>query len=478
MRDKLEQNVADFIGRHGLFAGVQRVLLAVSGGADSTALLHILHALRTQGRLDATLICAHINHRLRGPASDDDERFVVAQAARLGLPAVTRAIDVRAHARERKLSIETAARQLRLESLTEIAHDRQCTWVSTGHQKNDNAETVLQRLRRGTGFRGLAGIRPTRRLDDLWLASPLLGATRQEILRYLENRGLPWREDHTNVDVAYTRNYIRHRLLPGLQREAQGSLVDALSELADSATRLYARVEREVEEAWPGLVNATEDKVILHAPGLALLPEIVAVELIRRAVACPAIGPSDLAELHYRGLLQLARPGPGEKEISLPGGLVARREQEHLTLSKGGLAGKMVGEAHPAAPVALAVPGRTQCAGRQIETRILSRSEIDVARIAGDKSPFCEYLDFDRIEPPVIVRPRRAGDRFQPLGMAGEKKVGKFLTTAQVPREVREQVLIFADRAGIVWVCPVRIGERIKITERTQHVLHLTVSVS
>jgi tRNA(Ile)-lysidine synthase len=339
-------------------------------------------------------------------------------------------------------------------------------------------------LGRGTGFRGLAGIRPARWIGDLWLASPLLGVTRQEIVRYLNDHGLAWREDHTNVDVTYMRNYIRHRLLPGLQREAHGNLIDALAGLAASATRLYGRIEREVEEAWPGLVEVGEDKVIIRAPQLASLPEIVAVELIRRAVACPAVGGSDLAELHYRGLLRLARQGSDGKELSLPGGLVARRKPEHLTLGKdrqvgcvprtAGTGGMMGRDAHPT--VVLAIPGRTRLAGSQIEAQILPWSEADSARIAGDKSPLCEYLDFDRIEPPLIVRPRRVGDRFQPLGMAGEKKVGKFLTTAQVPRNVRDRILIFADRAGIVWVCPVRIGERIKVTRRTQRVLQLTVS--
>jgi len=215
MSDRLEETVAEFMYRYGLFAGAERILLAVSGGADSTALLHILMALKAQGRIKADLVCAHINHQLRGPASEADEQFVVAEAKRLGLPVVTRAVDVRAHARKLRLSLETAARQLRLASLAEIARERECAWLGTGHQKNDNAETVLQRLLRGTGFRGLAGIWPVRRFADLQLASPLLCATRAEIVQYLQRRALPWREDATNVDVAYTRNRIRHQLLPG-----------------------------------------------------------------------------------------------------------------------------------------------------------------------------------------------------------------------------------------------------------------------
>jgi tRNA(Ile)-lysidine synthase len=121
------------------------------------------------------------------------------------------------------------------------------------------------------------------------------------------------------------------------------------------------------------------------------------------------------------------------------------------------------------------VPGETQFAGGTIEARIFGRDEVDAARIAGDKGPFVEYLDLDQVTPPLMVRTRRPGDRFQPLGMPEEKKVGKFLTTAKVPQVLRERILIFADREKIVWVCPVRLSERMKITERTRRVLQLTV---
>ncbi len=477
MMDRLEETVAEFIRRHGLFAGADRILLAISGGADSIALLHILLALKAQGRIGADLVCAHINHQLRGPASDADEQFVVEQASLLGLPVVTRAVEVRAHARRHRLSLETAARQLRLASLAEIARSRECTWIGTGHQKNDNAETVLQRLLRGTGFRGLAGIRPTRPFDDLRLASPLLGATRAEIGRYLKTRDLPWREDATNVDVAYTRNYIRHRLLPFLQTQAQGNLVEELSGLAASAGRLSDRVEREAEEAWSRLARPTADEIVIQASGLASLPELVAVELIRQAAASLTAGAGELAEPHYRAILELARKNLRGKRISLPRGLIVRCEREHLVLSQDREhgAGAMVHGTHPTPPTVLTVPGKTCFAGQEIEARIVQRDEVDAAELTGDKDPFIEYFDLDRVKLPVMVRTRKAGDRFQPLGMAGEKKIGKFLTTAKVPRDLRECILVLADRERIIWVYPVRISEQAKITDRTHHVLQLTI---
>jgi tRNA(Ile)-lysidine synthase len=473
MSDRLEETVAEFIRRHGLFAGAERILLAVSGGADSIALLHILTALKARGRIEADLVCAHINHQLRGPASEADEQFVVAQANLLSLPVVARAVEARAHAQRQRLSLETAARQLRLGSLTEIARGRACAWIATGHQKNDNAETVLQRLRRGTGFRGLAGIWPARRFDDLQLASPLLCATRDEIVQYLKRRALPWREDATNVDTAYTRNYIRHQLLPLLQQDARGSLVEELSELATSAERLYVRIEREAEEARSNVAQSVAGNVILDALGLASLPEPVAIELIRRAVVSLG-GESDWAGPHYKSVLQLAQKSKGGKRAALPGGLTARREWTQIILSTREPAG--VGLAPPtSAPTVLAVPGETQFAGRVIEASILPRGEMDLAKLTRDKGRFTEYLDVDHVKLPIMVRTRKAGDRFQPLGMAGEKKVGKFLTTAKVPRQLRERILVLADREEIVWVYPIRIGERVKITVGTRRVLQLTI---
>ena len=471
----MEQTVAGFIRLHGLFAGAGRILLAISGGADSTALLHILQSLRAHGLLSAELVCAHVNHQLRGPASDEDERFVVKQATHLGLPVVTRAVDVRTYAKTHRLSIETAARRLRLEALGEIATASRCTWVATGHQKNDNAETVLQRLHRGTGFRGLAGIRPARRLGNgPWFASPLLDVTRDEITAYLSQRKLDWREDRTNIDLTYTRNYIRRKLLPALQRESHGSLVEELSALAASASRLYDHVQRDAEEAMSQLAQVHEGSITLAASRLSLLPELIAVELIRQALVKLGCGEQNLTQDHYTKIAQLSRSVAGG-ELALPGGFTARREREEVVFSRPAPCARGMELVSPSPSVALRIPGETQFAGYRIEARILHAGELDPRQIKGDKNPFCEYLDLDRVRPPVAVRPRQPGDRFQPLGLNSEKKLGKFLTAARVPANVREHVLVFTDQEKIIWACPVRIAEPVRITRQTQRILMLEV---
>lgn len=467
MPDGLEDKVFEFIRLHGIFAGNGGILIAVSGGADSIALLHVLATLRTD------LVCAHVNHQLRGQAADEDERFVVEQATLLNLPVVARTVDVRSHAKAHKLSVETAARQLRLAALAEIAREHGCSWIATGHHKNDNAETVLHRLRRGTGFRGLAGIRPVRPAGEgLSLARPLLCVTRDEILRHLHERGLSWREDHTNADIVHTRNFIRHRLLPLLQQEAHGSLVEELSQLAAAAARLSERVRRQADRAWTANVQAEADEIRIEASQLASLPEWIAVELIRRGLASLGCGERNLTEGHYQSVLKVARQQLEAERTSLPNGFIASLESDQLVL-RHGVRGSRLDALD--APFVLDIPGTTAFADREIDARILPRCEIDMARVTSDKGPFCEYLDWDRIEPPVVVRPRRPGDRFQPLGLEAEKKVGKLLTAARIPRRSRERTIIFADRQRILWVCPVRIAESAKITDETRQVLRLTV---
>jgi len=474
--DSMEQSVAGFIRLHGLFAGAGRILLAISGGADSTALLHVLQSLRAHGLLEAELVCAHVNHRLRGPASDEDERFVIEQATRLGLPIVRRAVDVRAHAKAHRLSVETAARRLRLEALQEIAQTSGCTWVATGHQKNDNAETIIQRLRRGTGLRGLAGIRPARRLGDgPWFASPLLNVTRDEIVAYLNRQKLDWREDRTNIDLTYTRNYIRHKLLPALQGESHGSLVEELSDLAASARRLYDRVQRDAEEAMSQLAQTHEDGIALGASRLSSLPELVVVEVVRQTLVTLGCGEQNLTADHYQGIVQLARSAAG-RELALPAGFTARREREVIILARPAPRPRRVGLAPPSPSITLRIPGETQFAGYRIEARVLDARALNMGRIKGDKSPFCECLDLDRVRQPVTVRTRRAGDTFRPLGLDREKKLGKFLTTAKAPRELREHILVFADQEKIIWVCPVRIADPARVTDETQRILMLKVT--
>ena len=475
---EFEKKVAGFIKANELFSSSDKILLAVSGGADSIALLYAMWALKTENILSAELHCGHINHQLRGAEADLDEDFVIAQAAKLKLPVMTKRIDVRGFARVNKLSIETAARNLRIESLLDIARTNNCSRIATGHQKNDNAETVLQRLARGTGFRGLGGIWPMRAFDgNIRFVRPLLCVTRDEIIDYLEQRNLKWRIDYTNADCTYRRNYMRHRLLPALQQQCNSSIVEQLFSLSQSARRFYSSVCRHAENVWPKLADSADDKVVMNLGKFLSEPPAIKVELIRRSLTVLGSGERDLTQRHYEKILCLTEQNASGKKIELPGSFVVRREYGNLIFTrceKRSHYNKQIGKS-----VELEVPGRTQFGQYLIEAIIFEAKEqkyLAPSFTGGFVPQFIEKFDLDKLEPPIFVRPREAGDKFWPLGLPAEKKVGKFLTSAKVPQELRRKILIVTGCEKIIWVWPIRISEKAKITSDTRRILQLQIT--
>jgi tRNA(Ile)-lysidine synthase len=476
---EFETRLADFIMANGLFgspSGVPgtagKVVLAVSGGADSMALMYAVHALKTESLLKAKMLCAHINHQLRGTEGDLDEEFVVAQATKLELALATRRIDVREFARLNKLSIETAARQLRMKALMDIAEANDCSLIATAHQKNDNAETVVQRLSRGTGLRGLAGIWPQRVFAGrISFVRPLLCFTRDEILEYVQRRSLKWRSDHTNADCTYRRNYIRHRLIPALEKDCSGSLVEELSQLARSARGYCCVIRSRADELWPRLADCDGGKTVLNLEPFLVEPQPVKVELIRRGLAAIACGERYVTEKHYAAILQLAEHKVTGRKMELPGGFVVRREYGNLTFSN-----CRVGPAPPVSPVTVEIPGQTKFGSFLIHATILEENKADFERFKAAKTDSIEWFDMDKIRPPLLVRRRRPGDRFVPLGQTGEKKLGKFLTAQRVQHEIRRKVLVVTDQEKIIWVWPARISEQSKITGETRKILQLQMT--
>jgi len=544
MLSEFEQKVGDFIKANELFGSADKILLAVSGGADSTALLYAMRALSSENVFGAKLLCAHINHQLRGAEADSDEDFVIAQAAELKLAITTKRVDVRGFAGRNKLSIETAARKLRIKNLLEIARANNCDCVATAHQKNDNAETILQRLTRGTGFRGLGGIWPMRVFGDEFtdvcktnetvvktrgtngltstppnkfeggtqycpnFVRPLLCVRRDEIIKYLQERNLKWRQDHTNADCTYRRNYIRHRLLPTLQQDCSGSLVEQLSELSESARRFYKLVCSRADEVWQKVADCVGEKVTLDSKMLLAQSQPVMVELVRRSLTAIGCGERDLTQRHYEGILRLAEQNISGRKIMLPGEFVVGAEYGNLFFSRPQKSeirsqktevrnqksevrnlSSVLAVRHPVdcplSAVVLEVPGQTRFGRYLIEATVLDArySMLDTrkktkSRIENRESriQFVERFDFDKIKPPLVVRFRKPGDRFVPLGLGEEKKVGKFLTAARVPQEVRQKLLIVADSERIIWVWPIRIGEQAKVTSGTRKILQLQIT--
>ena len=471
---EFEKKVAGFIEANGLFGPEGKILLAVSGGADSTALLYAVCAIKAENLLGSDILCAHINHQLRGAESDGDEAFVIAQTEKLNLTVITKRLDVRGFASKNKLSIETAARKLRVENLLDIAKNNNCIWVATAHQEDDNAETIIQRLIRGTGFRGLGGIWPLRIFaDDIGFVRPLLCVRRDEILEYLKKRNLKWREDRTNVDCAYRRNFIRHRLLPAIQQQCSGSIVEQLWKLSQSAQRFYSLAYNEAEKVWPDMAKVGSEKVTLNLKSFSAQPPAVKIEIVRRSLLHLGSGERDLTQQHYDRVLQSAQQNISNRKIELPGGFAIRREYGNLIFTR--CRGVDTGEKHADETIELQIPGQTQFSNFLIEATILEADRKRFEKFKQEKTDFIEWFDLDKVTLPVTVRLRRAGDKFWPLGLAGGKKVGKFLTAEKTPQEIRKKAIIVTDAEGIIWVWPVRTGEQAKVTDRTRKILQLHI---
>ena len=475
MLSDFEKKVADFIKANRFFESANRIVLAVSGGADSTALLYVLQALKNEKILNADVVCAHINHQLRGADADLDEDFVIEMARKLNYRVTTNRLDVRGFAEKNKLSIETAARRLRIECLLDIAGAENCKCIVTAHHSNDNAETILQRIIRGTGFRGLGGIWPVRVFaDDIRFARPFLSVTRDEINEYLKKRNLKWRTDHTNADCTYTRNFIRHRLLPAVQQDCKGSIVKELSKLAASARKFYGLVCNYAEKVWPELTHCSENEIKLNLKTFVNQHPEIMVELIRRSLTAVGCGQRDVTSRHFKRILQLAKKNVTSGKIELPSGFVVRRECGYLIFAppeKSSTLDKIISET-----VRVEVPGQTIFGQYLIEATALEINECQIEKFKTPKTAFIERFDLDKIKLPLVVRFRKDGDRFWPLGLEAEKKVGKFLTSAKVPQQLRRKLLVVTDGEKIIWLWPIRISEKTRVTNKTRKILQLQIT--
>lgn len=464
----MEQKVVDFIAAEGLFKPGEKVLLAVSGGADSTALLYITASLRAGGVMPLEISCAHVNHQLRGDEAQRDEEFVVSRCNKLNLPVITRRIGVRGYAHTKKVSIETAARKLRIDALLDIATQQNCTCIATAHQKNDNAETILYRMIRGTGFRGLCGIWPAKQFGSgIRFVRPLLCASRDKIIQYLNSRSLKWCADKTNEDLVYKRNFIRHQLLPTLQKDCSKVLVEELSELAKASRSFYQMICEKADEVWPDVAVAKGREVILNSEVLTRQHPEVQIEIVRRVLSQLDAGEQEITQWHYKNILCLS----SSEKLQLPKGVEVFRQGGKIIFNRPRK--KTDSRTVQVSPKQLNIPGKTEFAGVLIEAEVLDYERADFEKFKATKSDYVEWFDFGNLKLPLEIRLWEKGDCFWPLGMRAEKKVGKFLTDAKVSPVLRKNLFVVADSEKIIWLYPIRISEQAKVANQTNKVLQL-----
>jgi tRNA(Ile)-lysidine synthase len=471
MANGFEKKVGIFCKANGLLCGSGNVLVAVSGGADSIALLSVMCGLKKAGMVGGEIIACHINHNLRGKESQKDAELVAETAKAKSIPLKTISVDVSGFAKTNKLSIETAARQVRLDALIEMAAESECIAIATGHHKDDNAETMVHRIVRGTGFRGLGGIWPKRKAaEGIEFIRPLLCAGREEVLSYCEEKNLNWRKDSSNDDIRFTRNRIRHLLLPELEKQSAGRLADKLMDLSSSSGRLLSRICQRADDVWGDIVlEASGSEVVLDREGFGRLSRVVAVEIARRALVSIGSGEQDLTSGHYDGIVGLADGGRGGRKLELPGGFEVVAEYGKIIFSHS----KGPKEVVAGGGVSLPVPGEVEFGDFTIKTEVLDAGKCDIAQFRAAKDRFIEWFDIDRIAGPLTVRSRKEGDKFRPMGFVKNKKIGKFLTAQRISSEIRLKIAIIEDGEKIIWLGPVRPCEQTKIVVGTRQILQI-----
>ena len=452
------------------------VVVGVSGGADSVALLSALRELSGAEGGGYRLIVAHLHHGLRDEA-DAEEQFVAELARRWGLPLETRRCDVRAEAHERREGVEQAGRRARYEFLLDVARRCRAGCVAVGHHADDQVETVLFHVIRGCHLRGAAGMGARRELGEgVALVRPMLGLRRADVEGYCARGGLEWCRDASNSDPAFRRNIIRAELLPLLRRlnpqveEAILGLAAAAGEAEEHLGQLGAAALAAAASAG-GTIEGTS--AVLELAVLTREAPVIRRYVVRAALEQAGVPMRGVTAGHLHELAAMAG-GEGAGAVDLPGGWSVRREDGRLVVSHTG-AGGIEGKASWAA-VRLAYPGRTELPdGRAVACEVGAMDRRGFEEHCRSGRHDVEWLDADTIEGVLECRPRREGDVFRPLGCRGRRKVGKLLGDVKLPTSARRTVLCVSDQAGIVACLPVRVDERVKVTEVTRRVLRIGV---
>lgn len=325
----LAEQVRRTIAEHRLLAPRDRIVVAVSGGPDSVALLHVLAALRSGMRW--TLHIAHLDHGLR-ETSARDAAFVQELGSRWGIPTTIERRDVGAMAQHEGWSLEDGARRVRYQFLLEVARRQSAHRVAVAHTADDQAETVLMRLIRGTGLLGLGAIPMARLLaDGIWIVRPLLDVWRRDVLAYLREADLAFCEDHTNHDHRFVRNRIRSELLPLLERAYNSNIKHTLTQLAEQSRWDYAYLQAAAGRQWKRLVKVTpQAHVTISLPSFVRQPKALQRQLIRQAIQRVR---GDLLQVEFRHWLEVERlfhDRPQGTVLDLPGGVRFRREGERV----------------------------------------------------------------------------------------------------------------------------------------------------
>ena len=481
------ERVAAYITQHHLLPKSGRVVVGVSGGADSLCLLHLLLRLCGPGTRNPALSlhAAHLNHQLRGEEGEHDAQAVAELMKTWDVPCTLGAIDVPALARAEKRSLEDAAREARYRFLREVA---QGAPIVVAHHADDQLETQLLHWLRGSGLSGLVGMSPRQQN----IIRPLLAVTRAETVAYCRAHGIIPLEDQSNTDPHFLRNRVRHELLPLLQ-ELNPGIRTTLLRNAEVVRVDLAWLEAQVDKCWQAVILAEQERTItLDLSALQALPLSLQRHLLRRVTANLCAGQSPLEPRHFLLIEQLLNEAPhhSERALHLPAALRLRVYHNDVIFERLPATREPSFETPANTEVILSIPGTVrvpstawqataevvpEALAEQVRRAVSQENWVEAWSLLTPASPYSVYLDGGTLGSQVRVRTRRPGDRIQPLGMAVEKRVQDVLVDAHIPRAERANVPLFFADAHCLWVAGVCLDHRVRLTAATRRIVHLAV---
>lgn len=480
------KKIKEFIKKYGMATTEDFIIAGISGGADSVCLFFVLLELRSE--MGTGFAAVHVNHGLRGAAADSDEAFVRKLCEKYSVPLEILRVHLESIAKKRKQSVEEAGRMVRREAFEKALKKYHGTKIALAHHQNDNAETLLWNLARGAGLQGMGGIRP---VNGKYIR-PLLCMDRPGIERFLRQRDVSFCTDETNADITYTRNRLRHLVVPVLEKEINPQAVRHMNEAMEQVWELQDYMQARAEEAFESYVDIDRENpasCMIRSEIREKYPDILCRMVILRAIGLAAGGKRDIGRSHICAVAELFNRQVG-RSINLPFSVKAARIYEGIRIfcteedkknRKGGFFAaadtvKGTDGISRTGPYRLRIPGEISLADRRLtircslflKTECFSRKEIP-------EKNYTKWFDYDIIKAPLCIRTRQSGDHIT-IDQAGHhQKLKSWFINQKIPAEERDDILCIADGSEIVWIPGYRMGSAYQISSHTRRILQIEV---
>ena len=469
---QLRERVFRTISEHNLIEKGDTVIAGVSGGADSVCLLFLLLDLKERLSIDVTAL--HVEHGIRGESSRCDAGFVEKLCKEHDIPFQMKEVDAPGYAKEHKVTLEEAARLLRYGAFFEAAKqfNEKRVKIAVAHHRDDQAETVLFQMARGSGLRGLGGMHPKRDC----IIRPLLNCSRRDLELYLIENELPYRTDETNRDNQYARNRIRNVILPEL-KEIQPGCIDHIAAAAGELQEIDAYIKKQAGPVYEQIAKWQEGCLRIGLGDFDALDPVIKKEIVRMAIGEFIPAKKDILRRHIESIVALADKENG-KELHLPQGVLIKKTEHALVFQKGEWKNTAAIQTGPWILL------RDQKTEQNVDPEVLVGSECTLKSrifpyrndLTIPEDTYTKWLDYDRIKNGLLIRTRRSGD-YLCIDDAGHKKsLQDYFVNNKIPADIRDQVLLLADGDHVVWIPGYRISTQYKITDQTENVIELQIT--